>query len=173
MRGGSSIGDAIVVQDGSDVGHPIVVRAPSSELAMSSRVHLATLLSVQRWFSAFPNGRPGAGLLLLRVVVGLVMTLHRLPGVSSGAGSWWLGGVDLAGGAGGLLVLAGLLTPLATAWVASVLAISVFVSPPSALDGLSVVLLLSDCAVLALLGPGAWSLDARMFGRREIVIPRS
>ncbi len=26
-------------------------------------------------------------------------------------------------------------------------------------------------AVIALLGPGAYSLDARLFGRREIIIP--
>jgi len=128
---------------------------------------------MQRLFSAFPNGRPGAGLLLLRVVVGLVVALHRLPGVSSATDSWWLDGVGLGGAVGGLLVLTGLLTPLATACVAGVLAISPFVSPPSELGELSVVLLLSDCAVLALLGPGAWSLDARLFGRREIVIPRS
>jgi hypothetical protein len=51
--------------------------------------------------------------------------------------------------------------------------IALFVSPPPGSSGLSVLHLLSDCAVLALVGPGAWSLDARLFGRREIVIPRS
>jgi uncharacterized membrane protein YphA (DoxX/SURF4 family) len=29
------------------------------------------------------------------------------------------------------------------------------------------------CIALALLGPGAFSLDARLFGRREIIIPDS
>jgi uncharacterized membrane protein YphA (DoxX/SURF4 family) len=29
------------------------------------------------------------------------------------------------------------------------------------------------CVALALLGPGAFSLDARLFGRREIIIPDS
>jgi uncharacterized membrane protein YphA (DoxX/SURF4 family) len=29
------------------------------------------------------------------------------------------------------------------------------------------------CVALVLLGPGAFSLDARLFGRREIIIPNS
>jgi hypothetical protein len=31
----------------------------------------------------------------------------------------------------------------------------------------------SVCVVIMLLGPGGYSLDARLFGRREIVIPRA
>ncbi|HEU4386626.1 MAG TPA: hypothetical protein VFV34_02430 [Blastocatellia bacterium] len=39
-------------------------------------------------------------------------------------------------------------------------------------DGrLTVLLLVMISAALALLGPGAYSLDARPFGRREIIIP--
>jgi hypothetical protein len=30
-----------------------------------------------------------------------------------------------------------------------------------------------NSAALALLGPGAYSMDARLFGRREIVLPHS
>jgi hypothetical protein len=46
--------------------------------------------------------------------------------------------------------------------------------PPEAsglVDRLAAVILLVDAAALALLGPGALSLDARLFGRREIIIP--
>jgi uncharacterized membrane protein YphA (DoxX/SURF4 family) len=38
--------------------------------------------------------------------------------------------------------------------------------------GLPGVLLTLVAAALAMLGPGAFSLDARVFGRREIVVPR-
>jgi hypothetical protein len=33
------------------------------------------------------------------------------------------------------------------------------------------VLIIADTAALVLLGPGAFSLDAHLFGRREIMIP--
>jgi hypothetical protein len=38
---------------------------------------------------------------------------------------------------------------------------------------LSIVFLIAITAALALLGPGAFSVDARLFGRREIMIPRN
>jgi uncharacterized membrane protein YphA (DoxX/SURF4 family) len=41
------------------------------------------------------------------------------------------------------------------------------------LDGAAAVLGLAAAAGLALLGPGAFSIDARRFGRREIFIPAS
>jgi hypothetical protein len=41
---------------------------------------------------------------------------------------------------------------------------------PGLLPGIQVVAL---AVVVALLGPGALSVDARLFGMREIVIPRS
>jgi putative oxidoreductase len=128
---------------------------------------------MQRLFTVFPSGRPGAGLLVLRIIIGLAVMVHSVSGLSSGMSTWWRTGLDLAGVAGGLLVLAGFLTPWAAVWVASVVAITLFASPLTDLRGLSALLLLSDCAVLALVGPGAWSVDARLFGRREIVIPRS
>jgi uncharacterized membrane protein YphA (DoxX/SURF4 family) len=74
--------------------------------------------------------------------------------------------------AGGLLLLVGLLTPLAGLGMAGVLAIFQYLNSPRDLPGLSVVLLVAGCLALVLLGPGAWSLDAWLFGRREIVIPR-
>jgi len=39
------------------------------------------------------------------------------------------------------------------------------------IDRLAALILIVDAAALALLGPGALSLDARLFGRREIIIP--
>jgi len=114
---------------------------------------------VSRLFSTFPNGQSGVGLLLLRLVLGFVVVRH------------WIGS-DLVSAVAGGLVLVGFLTPFAAAWVAGALSLSQLFSPPTDFNGLSVVLLISASAALALLGPGAFSLDARLFGRREIVIPR-
>ena len=41
------------------------------------------------------------------------------------------------------------------------------------IDRFAALVLIVDAAALALLGPGAHSLDARLFGRREIFIPPS
>jgi uncharacterized membrane protein YphA (DoxX/SURF4 family) len=76
----------------------------------------------------------------------------------------------------GLGLVAGFLTPAAAAGVGvSTLAIAV-ASP--ALIGTSfaahwqgVGLVAADALALAMLGPGAHSVDAWLFGRREIVIP--
>lgn len=116
-------------------------------------------LLFRRLFSTFPTGLAGAGLLLLRAVVGVVLVLcpHHTDGIVA---------------TGGLLLLVGLLTPFAAAGLAGVLALSQYRSAPGALPDLSVLLLVAGCLALVLLGPGAWSVDAWLFGRRQIVIPR-
>jgi hypothetical protein len=75
---------------------------------------------------------------------------------------------------------AAILVGLATRWAGGLGALSVaaLVLPgleqAATLGGrLPAVLLATASAALALVGPGAFSLDARLFGRREIVIPQS
>ena len=123
-----------------------------------------------RLFSAFPNGRPGVGLLILRLAAGLVVVVRGMNDISSQLD--WEGSLGVASVAGGALLLAGFLTPLAAVWVAGALALSRASSTSEGFISLSALLLLSQCASLALIGPGAWSLDAKLFGRREILIPR-
>ena len=134
---------------------------------------------LQRLFSTFPAGRPGIGLLLLRSVVALTAiaegTLY-LSGVPNPFwGSWLLGLVLFMGGAS---LLIGFLTPLAglllTIYFLGI-AFSWFprlswTLPNGRLFGFGMIVV---CVSLALLGPGAFSLDGRLFGRREIVIPPS
>ena len=76
----------------------------------------------------------------------------------------------------GIFLISGLFTPVATAIIVLTQAWIVF-SPALANSGeRSMRLLLAAAAVsLAMLGPGAWSLDARRFGRKvfEISEPRS
>jgi uncharacterized membrane protein YphA (DoxX/SURF4 family) len=79
--------------------------------------------------------------------------------------------------AAGAFLLAGLMTPLVAVLVAAGgigIALSWLPLPGEAVfdDYLAINLIVLSIAI-ALLGPGAFSLDARMFGRREITIPVS
>jgi putative oxidoreductase len=78
--------------------------------------------------------------------------------------------------AGGLSLMMGFLTPIASMLIglcAFGIALSWFPLPPVASTNITLsALLMVTCAVaIALLGPGAFSVDGQLFGRREIVIP--
>src|SRR5205807_2527387 len=129
--------------------------------------------AVQRMFSAFPDGRPGVGLLLLRLAAGLTAiaqgAVHLTHTSSPAFGVWAIGYIAIASGAG---VLVGFLTP--GTGIALGLTIPLFWFPVRAegvfLDGIAAALIVDDAAAIAFLGPGAFSIDARLFGRREILI---
>jgi uncharacterized membrane protein YphA (DoxX/SURF4 family) len=70
---------------------------------------------------------------------------------------------------GGLLLLVGLWTPVAGAIVAIT---ELWVGLSHGLDPWVSVLLAGLGAALALLGPGAWSVDARLYGWKRIEIRR-
>jgi uncharacterized membrane protein YphA (DoxX/SURF4 family) len=132
---------------------------------------------MQRLFSTFPDGRPGAGLLLLRGAVGvtlLVLGGTCLEHARQDAG--WNLAAGLLAVASGASLLIGFLTPVGV--FAGLLALVLLLSSqspdaPVLLNGkLAAPLVVVVAAALALLGPGAFSVDARLFGRREINIPR-
>jgi putative oxidoreductase len=120
---------------------------------------------VQRFFSAFPGGQPGAGLLVLRLAVAIPFLIgdsSELWGLPHG----WLYVRVIAFAIGGLL-LAGLWTPVAAALQAIIELWVVF--SRGGVPGTH--LLLAALGVsLVMLGPGAWSVDARLFGRKRIDI---
>jgi putative oxidoreductase len=123
-------------------------------------------------FSAFPDGWPGHGLLVLRVSVGLPLVYW---GVADLAARNLTAIAHLAAAVAGIFVISGLFTPIAGAIIVLVQASLAF-SPALANDGeRSIRLFLAAVsASLAMLGPGAWSMDARRFGRKvfEIGEPR-
>jgi putative oxidoreductase len=121
---------------------------------------------LQRLFSTFPNSWPGAGLLLLRLAAGVPLIIR---GISEIQGAPQLAPLILAGAAiaGGGFVLFGLWTPFAAAAEVFLELWSVF-SRTAHYE--SSILLAALAASLVMLGPGAWSIDARLFGRRRIDI---
>ena len=132
---------------------------------------------LQRLFSTFPSGRPGIGLLLLRLVLGgLAATLGvlELAGAVEHSFLVWAVSVVLVLSGAGLIV--GFMTPLASALVGLcvlAMALSWIPTPPLASMAVTLVVLLMVATAIgvALLGPGAFSVDGQLFGRREIVIP--
>lgn len=114
----------------------------------------------------FPNGWPGRGLLILRLAAGGLLltqgTLMFLPGTH-----WYIITPVSVGIAAGLLILIGLWTPLGCLLaVVGELWLSLVgnIAPQSAVP------LLAISVAVAMLGPGSWSIDAVLFGRRRLDI---
>ena len=113
----------------------------------------------------FPGGWPGAGLLVLRLAVAIPLLLQGCSGFW-GATHDGLFARFIAIGVGSLL-LAGLWTPVAGTLQAIIEAWIIFGRGGTP----SIHLLLAALGVsLVMLGPGAWSVDARLFGRKRIDI---
>jgi putative oxidoreductase len=126
---------------------------------------------VRRLFSTFARGAPGAGLLLLRIAGGAAAIINGLRALSGGLaiGSAVPGVLNLAAGT---LLIPGLWTPVAGSLLFVSNVWEVFAGPGAVsfadiVTG-SAFLLAAIGAALGLLGPGAWSVDARLFGWRRI-----
>jgi uncharacterized membrane protein YphA (DoxX/SURF4 family) len=115
--------------------------------------------------------------LLLRLALGataLVQANFYLIDPSHSTLGAWIGGLLAA--VGGALLVAGFLTPVASALIglgSAGIAFSWFPAPmtniiDTSLAGAFVIVM---SIAIAFLGPGAFSVDCRLFGRREIIIP--
>ena len=121
---------------------------------------------MRRLFSTFARGWPGAGLLLMRMVAGIALIERGIARLSSGP-PVLLAVLSVLTTVGGLLLLAGLWTPVAGIVVAAIEVWKIFLLPVN----LWIYILLATLgAALAMLGPGAWSVDARLFGWKRIDI---
>ena len=121
---------------------------------------------MQRLFSMFPNGWPGRGLLLLRLVSGFLLINDGVTELLRG--TQWQGIIrPLLETAAGMLFLVGLWTPMTGVLVVIVELWSVLSRTG---DLRNSVALASVAAALAMLGPGVRSIDARLFGRKRIDI---
>lgn len=140
-------------------------------------------------FPEFVTGRRAVGLLLLRLVTGLAFMLHGWPKMQNMTG--WMGpdapvpGAAQAAAAlsefgGGLLLILGLLTPLASVFLAGTMTVAIymahlsqghpFVGKPGQPSYELAAVYLVIVVTLLLLGPGKLSVDALLFGRRQVTV---
>jgi putative oxidoreductase len=142
--------------------------------------------TTMRWiYPPFLAGRGGAPLLLLRVVTGLAFLFHGWPKIQNPFG--WMPPESPVPGilqclaalsefGGGILLILGLLTPLAALGLAGTMTFAITMvhmrsgHPFVAQGGPSYELAanyLVHMLVFLLLGPGAFSVDAALFGHRS------
>jgi hypothetical protein len=112
----------------------------------------------------FPTGLPGLALLLLRVSVAIAAVLS----IYAADAPHWLQGSAILVAAG---LLAGYLTPF-VAGFAIVLQVLIWFGAGFDTTTWAAVVSL-DAIALTLVGPGAYSVDAYLFGRRVVVLPPS
>ena len=116
---------------------------------------------------------------MLRATVGVTAAVQGAWYLTH-SGNWTFGMLlsFLLLAASGVLLLIGFVTPVVSVLIGIVSAANAIYWLPSPagnlFDGRIASLdMIVMAAAIALLGPGAFSLDARLFGRREIVIPAS
>jgi H+/Cl- antiporter ClcA len=119
---------------------------------------------LQRLYSTFANGLPGKGLLILRVAISTFLICDaRSALMELRQGNGLLAALAAAGF--GVLLCLGLWTPVAGAVVAFLELYLIFLRQGALWPSLLAAAIASG---LTLLGPGAWSIDSQIYGRKRI-----
>jgi putative oxidoreductase len=121
---------------------------------------------LQRLFSMFPNGWPGRGLLLLRIVAGILPIYDGIARLM-GAAPHGSVALQIIAASAGVFVLVGFWTPIAGALLAVT---DIWIALSGTGHERSSILLATMGAAIAVLGPGALSIDALLFGRKRLDI---
>ena len=124
---------------------------------------------LQRLFSTFANGWPGRGLLLLRLLTAAVLLNCAIAHLGQ-AIPLTSTVLRMIGAGTGIFIFAGLWTPVAGTLIA---VLEIWIAFFFAATPLVHIMLATLGATLAMIGPGAWSLDARLFGRKRIAAPKA
>jgi putative oxidoreductase len=119
---------------------------------------------LQRLFSTFANSWPGFGLLIQRLVTGIALLYAGITQVKAPTAGLMI--PETAGAVLGLFILAGFWTPVAGALV---VAVEVWIILAGGSDLWRSLIIAVLAGTLAMIGPGAWSVDARLFGRKQIL----
>ena len=119
---------------------------------------------MQRLFSNFANGWPGMGLLLQRILTAILLIRF---GIIDPTGTPLPSSMipEIIAACAGILLLVGLCTPVVGALIA-VIELSVAIAHVG--DTWMSVVLATFGGTAAMIGPGAWSIDARLFGRKHL-----
>ena len=120
---------------------------------------------MQRLFSMFPQGGPGLALILLRLAVAGMFLFRFWSRFGAIVPTWVLFGVLVIA----LSLSVGIFTPV----VCVLICLAEFFNLAQAGTAGAIVNVsaMLNAAALALLGPGAYSIDAWRYGRRVVVVP--
>jgi uncharacterized membrane protein YphA (DoxX/SURF4 family) len=122
---------------------------------------------MQRLFGTFPNRGAGVALVILRVAGAAGLLSPLVSGARLCAGT----GVEVLftlSGIAALLLVIGWFTPLAAAWAILCTLAGFWLCHATTINALMIAILVA----VGLLGAGAYSLDAHLYGRRRLVVGR-
>ena len=119
---------------------------------------------MQRLFSTFANGWPGVGLLLQRILTALLLVRFGIIELADKSFSLSMIPQVIAACAG-ILLLVGLWTPVVGSLIG---AFELWIALANGGDPWIPIVLAALGATIAMIGPGEWSIDARLFGRKHI-----
>jgi hypothetical protein len=122
---------------------------------------------VRRLYSTFAGGWPGTGLLLLRLVAGSALLVQASSNLAQSQSAEAMATTAVRAGSG-LLLITGLWTPIAGGFIAL---LELWHVLAMAADPWVPLLVGAVAGALAMLGPGLWSIDARLFGWKRVDPP--
>ena len=123
---------------------------------------------MKRLYSTFADGWPGAGLFLQRVLATVLLLCcgitHFLETARLG-----LSFASVIAAVAGVFLLLGLWTPLAGTMIA-IAEVWIFLAWSG--SSLTPIMVAGLAGTVAMIGPGIWSIDAKLYGRKLLEDPR-